>query len=1396
MPRRSTLHCFSFLAAIFIGNWRLLATDMTPIVITGFNRDLVIENVSAGPPYTTAQELNPGENLCFYQSGLTGKTLGLPVTGLFTSALDGLTQFQFQAYTNSNALVLSSATSLSAGTLTLTAPQLYNRIAVLANSASGGGTTTLTLNFSDGSSVVTNYNAPDWFNNTGFALQGTERINITTGAVSGSTTNPRFYQTTLDIAGLLGAANRPLASITFTKFASAGATAIYAVSGEVAPPTPAAILVNPTNATVAEATSANFSAAASGLPAPTLQWLRNGVAISGANNSTYNFTATLADNTAVFRLVASNVVSSISYVVTSSPAILTVVADTNKPVLLGANSLGLTQVLARLSERIKFSTATNAANFAITGTNGARAVLSAAPDSTQSNIVLTVVSLTDGATYMLTVNNLADQSSAANVITNNSQAVFTASIYTPIGISSPSPAGGLVVAGNGWNISGGGADLGGTDDQFQFHYIQRTGDFDVLVRLDSLSLADAWSEAGMLAREDLTPGSRGASVMATPTISGCYFQSRGATNGATTLSGSFPANYPNTWLRLKRSGNDFTGFAGFDGKNWTQLGTANMTLPTTVYFGFAVSSHNANQLATAAFRDFATVTNAGVNAALTTEPLGQCSRRTSLVISEIMYHPTNTLLEFVEIFNSRGEPQDLSGYKLRGSADFDFPNGTTIPGGGFLVVAKSPADLQNAYGISGVFGPFTGSLPNNTGTVKLLNQSGAVLLQVDYSDSPPWPVAADGAGHSLVLARPSFGENNYQAWAASDSIGGSPGKLDAFTPDPLRSVVINEFLAHTDLPDIDYIELYNHSGQPVDISGAVLTDDPTTNIFVIPAGTILSSNGFYTVNANTLGFSLNAAGETIYFKNAAGTRLIDVVKFEAQENGVAMGRWPDGAEQFYRLAAKTPGTNNAPLLVSDVVINELMYQPISGDNNDQYIELYNRGTTNINLGGWALSDGVSFSFSTNNSIPAGGYFVVAKNPLQLMTNYPNLNSTNLAGNFSGSLAGGGERIALSKTVPHTIVVNGVTTNDPLAIIVDEVTYGTGGRWPTWAHGGGSSLERIDAHANSRLPSNWADSDETQKAPWSIISATGTIDNGDVAADQLQVLLDSAGECLIDNVQVLSNSVNLIANSTFETDASGWTAEGTEAGSSLETGSGYLSTKSFHIRAVERGDNQVNRVRTPLTSTLASGTTNVTIKAAVRWLKGTPDIILRLRGNWLECASVMALPVRPGTPGARNSRYITNAPPAITEVNHSPVLPQAGQNILVTARVEDPDGVALVQLKYRLDPSATYSTLTMTDNGTGGDAVGHDGIFTATIPAQTSGTMIAYYVQATDGAASAATATFPNDAPTRECLVRVGEVQPVGNFPVYRLWMTQATLNTWTSRNKLINTPFDVTFVPA
>src|SRR5712672_1511561 len=86
-----------------------------------------------------------------------------------------------------------------------------------------------------------------------------------------------------------------------------------------------------------------------------------------------------------------------------------------------------------------------------------------------------------------------------------------------------------------------------------------------------------------------------------------------------------------------------------------------------------------------------------------------CSTRadSTVVFNEIMYHPaTNEAqMEWVELHNQMAVDMDISGWSVANAVNYKFAEGTIVPGGGYLVIASSPGDLQSATGATNVLGP-------------------------------------------------------------------------------------------------------------------------------------------------------------------------------------------------------------------------------------------------------------------------------------------------------------------------------------------------------------------------------------------------------------------------------------------------------------------------------------------------------------------------------------------------------------------------------------------------------------------------------------------------------------------------------------------------------------------
>ncbi len=1155
---------------------------------------------------------------------------------------------------------------------------------------------------------------------------------------------------------------------------------------------------HPANTSAVEGGNATFSVRVSNVDAILYQWQRNGIDIAGANAPDYTRLAVaLADNNTTYRCFLSNSLGTTF----SNPATLMVTADQTRPTLVAAQNVSDNTVQLVFSEPVEATTATTPGNYQITG---GLTITGAAFGADTKTVILTASApFTFQNNYTVTVSGVKDRAVAQNVIVAGSQISFTALQYVPLDIGGGG-AGQTTFVSGGFNVTGAGQDIGGTSDQFHFDYQQRTGNFDVKVRVQNLSALDMWTKAGLMARETLAANSRFAGAFATPSLAGAFSLNRVNTGGATAQTGFAPVNYPDTWLRLARSGTTFTSYASVDGQTWVNLGSVTLSVGPTIYLGAAVASRSPTQTVSAQFRDFTDATGGAFVSSipLKGEPLAASSRRTGLIISEIMYHPPDRAdgkdLEFIEFFNTDPVAENLTGYHISGAINYAFPDGTVVPSGGFLVLARDPAAVRAVYGIDNIVGPYADTLSNDSDVIEVSNELNATILEAHFSDKIGWPLAADGAGHSLVLARPSYGETQREAWSASALKGGSPGRAEPIRSDAYENLVINEILAHTDDPQKDYIEIYNHSNAAVDLAGCFLSDNrANTNRYTFPAGASIPARGFLAVDQDSLGFALKAGGETIYLVAPNDARVIDAVRFEGQANGVVYGRYPDGAARFTALQNVTQGAANAAPLIRNVVINEIMYHPISDSDDDEYIELFNQSPTSADISGWRFTDGIDLTFPAGTTIPAGGYMVVAKNAANLRAKYANLDASNLIGDYDGTLSNSGERVALS--MPDQVTSTnefGVVTTDTIYIVVCEVNYQQGGRWGIYADGGGSSLELIDPRADTTQPSSWANSNEESKSAWTTIEATGVLDNGGMSnPNQFQMHLQGGGECLVDDVEVRKGAgTNLITNPGFENNMTGWVAQGAFSKSVIESASGVSGTKALRVISPVRGDTGANRVRYNIDPLALTTGDTVTLRAKVRWLKGYPEFLLRLRGNWLEAFGRLSLPNNLGTPGQSNSRSRANIGPSIYEVAHTPVLPAASQAVVVTARVTDPDGVTTPQLKYRVDPTTTFTTVNMNDSGTLGDAVANDGIWSATFLGQTSGKLGAFYVQAADRAATPVTATFPAEAPARECYIRWGESQANNTFASYRIWMPQSTVDTWRTRLVLDNSPLDITFV--
>ena len=143
------------------------------------------------------------------------------------------------------------------------------------------------------------------------------------------------------------------------------------------------------------------------------------------------------------------------------------------------------------------------------------------------------------------------------------------------------------------------------------------------------------------------------------------------------------------------------------------------------------------------------------------------------------------------------------------------------------------------------------------------------------------------------------------------------------------TIIVNEFLASNETccgseifgSGEDFVELYNYGTAPINIEGwgfsdsegSIATTAPDTTI--PPGGFLIlwytgETNGFPEIDAK-----LSSGGETVYGEDSSGTMVFSV-SFDAQDEDVSYGRYPDGSDTWQQMNP-TPGSTNTNILSND-----------------------------------------------------------------------------------------------------------------------------------------------------------------------------------------------------------------------------------------------------------------------------------------------------------------------------------------------------------------------------------------------------------------------------------------------------------------------------------------------
>ncbi len=268
-------------------------------------------------------------------------------------------------------------------------------------------------------------------------------------------------------------------------------------------------------------------------------------------------------------------------------------------------------------------------------------------------------------------------------------------------------------------------------------------------------------------------------------------------------------------------------------------------------------------------------------------------------LNEIYSRGTAESPDWIELYNSSSEQQDVSGYKLYDSGGKEgskpkltLPAGTIIPALGLLVVVVDDT-TEAGFGLS-----------SGGEEVWLEDTSGKVI------DSIAFPALEATQSYGKTVE----GSKEWKIWDQVTRGLGNSGSDVVILP-----MVLNEAFSRGVPGNLDWVEIYNPSNVALPLSGYMIYDTGGKSgvkaKMVFPAGASAPAKGFYVItvdDTSAAGFGLSSGGDEIWLEDASGTQ-IDYIKIPAMPvETTSYCRIPDGSATWQISNTITRSAANKP----------------------------------------------------------------------------------------------------------------------------------------------------------------------------------------------------------------------------------------------------------------------------------------------------------------------------------------------------------------------------------------------------------------------------------------------------------------------------------------------------